>query len=128
MSDVLYEYESFIILAIAVVISILSVVVMWRVYARANEPGWAVLIPVYNVYISLRIAGMSGWLIFLMLIPGVNVIITFFMMLRHAEYFGRGTFFGLGLFFLPEIFYPILAFSREPQQAMPEERILLTLK
>ena len=43
--------------------------------------------------------------------PFINLVIGIIMSLGVADSFGRGAGFGIGLFFLPFIFYPILAFT-----------------
>jgi len=84
---------------------------LWRVYTKAGQPGWAVLIPIYNAYILLKIAGKPGWWLLLMLIPFVNFIIAILVYVGVAEHFGKGAGFAIGLIFLSFIFFPILAFG-----------------
>lgn len=40
---------------------ILMVVAMWKIFSKAGEAGWKSLIPIYNVYIYFKIAGMKNW-------------------------------------------------------------------
>jgi len=84
---------------------------MWEVYTKAGHPGWAVFIPIYNVYVILKIAGLSGWCLVLMLIPFVNIVIAILVVVGLAKNFGKGAGFTVGLLFLPFIFLPILAFG-----------------
>ena len=90
---------------------VLIVASLWKVFAKAGQPGWACLIPIYNVYVLCKVAGKPGWWVLLMLIPIVNFIIFLLVSLGVAEQFGKGAGFGIGLFFLGFIFYPILAFG-----------------
>lgn len=90
---------------------ILIIAALWKVFTKAGEPGWAAIIPIYNLYVLLKIAGKPGWWILLMLIPFVNFIIAFLVTDGVAKRFGRGTGFGIGLLLLPFIFYPILAWG-----------------
>ena len=78
---------------------------------KAGQPGWAVFIPIYNVYVLCKVAGKPGWWVLLMLIPLVNVIIAFLIGLGVAQQFNKSAVFGIGIFFLPFIFYAILAFG-----------------
>ena len=84
---------------------------MWKVFTKAGQPGWATMIPIYNVYVLLKIAGRSGWWLLLMFIPFVNFIIIIRSCIAMAEKFGKGAGFGLGLAFLGFIFFPILGFG-----------------
>ena len=92
----------------------------WRVFAKAGRPGWASLIPVYNGYVLLKIAGKPGWWLLLMFIPLVNIIVSILAAVGLANSFGRGGGFAAGLIFLPFIFYPILAFGDSPYQGSYE--------
>jgi len=97
--------------AIAVGILILSVVIGWKVYAKAGKPGWASIVPIYNVIVLLQIAGRPVWWLLLLLIPFVNLVIIFLLCIDLAKSFAKGAGFGVGIFFLGPIFLGILAFS-----------------
>ena len=83
----------------------------WKVFVKAGQPGWAAIIPIYNIYVMCKIAGRPGWWVLLMLIPIVSIVIAIIVAIDIAKAFGRGTGFGLGLAFLGFIFYPILGFG-----------------
>src|SRR5208283_4844553 len=51
---------------------VLVVAGMWKAFVKAGQPGWAVLIPIYNMYVLLKAAGKPGWWLLLMLIPIVG--------------------------------------------------------
>jgi len=80
---------------------------LWILFLKANEPGWASIIPLYNIIVLLKISGKPWWWLFLYLIPVISII----HMIALAEAFGKGAGFGIGLFFLTFIFLPILAFG-----------------
>lgn len=92
-------------------IFVLIIAGIWRVFTKAGRPGWGALIPIYNLYLLCGIAGKPGWWVILMFIPIVNLIISILVSLGVAENFGKGAGFGIGLAFLPFIFYPILGFG-----------------
>ena len=104
-------------LIVFTLILLLMLVSTWMVYEKAGEAGWKSLIPIYNVYILMVIAGKPGWWVLLMLVPVVNLICYFLVMLALADRFGRGAVFGIGLFFLPMVFFPLLAFGGPPARA-----------
>jgi hypothetical protein len=89
---------------------------MWKVFTKAGQPGWASLIPIYNIYIWCKIVGRPGWWIILMLIPFVNFIILIILSIDMAKSFGKGVGFGLGLAFLGFIFLPVLGFGSAQYQ------------
>ena len=99
----------FVLLYIALVVAVLAG--FWKVFTKAGKPGWAILIPIYNVIVMLEIAGRPIWWIILMFIPIVNFVISIIVSIDIANKFGKGAGFGLGLAFLGFIFYPILGFG-----------------
>jgi len=86
----------------------LTLMGLWRVYQKAGQPGWACIIPFYNIYILLKITGKPGWWLLLYLIPFVNIVISIIVLISLARSFEKDGGFAVGLIFLPFIFYPIL--------------------
>lgn len=92
-------------------ILVFFIVVMWKIFVKAGQPGWAAIIPFYNLYVLLQIVGRPGWWLILFLVPIVNIVIAIVVTLDLAKCFGKGTGFAIGLLLLSIIFYPILAFG-----------------
>jgi len=92
-------------------ILILQIAALWKVFGKAGRPGWASIIPFYNIYVLLQIGGKPGWWLVLIFIPVVQIVICILANVGVANNFGKGTGFAIGLTFLPIIFFPILAFS-----------------
>lgn len=84
---------------------------VWATFTKAGKPGWAAIVPIYNLIVMLQIAGKPLWWIILFLIPLVNLIVAILVAIAIAEKFGKGAGFGIGLAFLGFIFYPILGFG-----------------
>jgi len=93
------------------VVIVFFIYCMWRVFAKAGKPGWAAIIPFYNVIVELEIVGRPWYWLLLMLIPFVNIVLAIIVMIRMAKVFGKGGGFAVGLILLPFIFLPILAFD-----------------
>ena len=55
------------------VIYVLSVIAMWKIFTKAGKPGWASLIPIYNIIVMYQIVGLNPLLIILLFIPFINV-------------------------------------------------------
>jgi hypothetical protein len=100
-----------IILLVELALAIVIIVALWKVFVKAGKPGWASIIPIYNIIVLLEIIGKPIWWIILFLIPCVNIIISILVSLEVAKCFGKSAGFGVGLAFLPFIFYPILGFG-----------------
>jgi len=84
---------------------------MWKVYTKAGQPGWAAIIPIYNLVVLAQIAGKPVWWVLLMLIPIVNIVVAIMIWHGVSTNFGKGVGFTLGLVFLSFIFIPILAWG-----------------
>ena len=84
---------------------------MWKVYTKAGQPGWGCLIPIYNAYLMMLIAGKPGWWGILLFIPIANRVVSILAFLGVAERFGKGAGFGIGLWLLGIVFFPILGFG-----------------
>lgn len=103
-------------LIVELAVALFMIVAMWKVFTKAGQPGWAILIPIYNAYVMLKIAGKPGWWLLLMFIPVVNIVIGIMVLAGLAGNFGKGAGFVAGLLFLPFVFYPILAFGSAQYQ------------
>jgi hypothetical protein len=92
-------------------VAVLEIAALWKVLAKADQPGWGAIVPIYNVYLWLKVAGRPGWWLILYLIPIVNLIVHIVVSIDVAKSFGKGTMFGIGLWLLPAIGVPILGFG-----------------
>lgn len=90
---------------------VLVIASMWKVFTKAGQPGWASIIPIYNLIVLIQIAGKPLWYIVLFLIPFVNFVAAILISIALAKSFGKGGGFAAGLILLPVIFYPILGFG-----------------
>ena len=98
---------------VMMVVAVVFIIGYWKVFVKAGQPGWAVLIPIYNAYILLKIAGRPGWWLLLMLIPFVNIVIFLLVAIDIAKSFGQSAVFGVVLLFLLSgIGYLVLGFGK----------------
>lgn len=93
----------------AIVVIVISS--MWKVFAKAGQPGWGCIVPIYNLYCLVKIAGKEWWWLLLYFIPFVNIVIGILVAIGVSRNFGKSGAFAAGLIFLPFIFYPILGFG-----------------
>ncbi|ATC65659.1 signal peptidase I [Nibricoccus aquaticus] len=100
-------------------IIVLVIAGFWKVFVKAGHPGWAAIVPIYNVYILLKIAGKPGWWLLLFFIPIVSLVIAILVSIDVAKAFGKGAGFGVGLALLGFVFYPILGFGDAEYQSAP---------
>jgi hypothetical protein len=101
------------ILLINAVVSILVIASLWVIFTKAGLPGWGSIIPIYNIILLLKAAGKPAWWVaVILLVPVVNLVFAFLALVGLANNFGKGGGYAAGLFFLPVIFFPMLAFGK----------------
>lgn len=105
----------------ALVIALVAIVALWKIFVKAGQPGWAAIIPIYNMYIMLKVIGRPGWWILLFFIPFVNFIITIVMALDLGKAFGKDAGFSIVLLWLFSIIgYLILGFGKAEYKGVPK--------
>jgi hypothetical protein len=104
----------FIIFCIAIAIFILAG--QWKVFTKAGQPGWACIIPIYNIYIMTKIAGKPGIWTLWCLIPLVNIVFVIWLYNMISKSYGHDEGFTVGLVLLGIIFWPILGFGSSVYQ------------
>lgn len=130
--DVLFGALSFffaiflMMLIIALAITTIMIIAMWRILSKAGEPGWGALIPIYGQYLLCKIIGVNPWwLLIIICSPMLNIVpllgtlasaavVIYFLVLFSvslARSFGKEDGFAVGLVLVPPIFYLMLAFG-----------------
>ena len=94
-------------------VSILILVCYWKLYEKAHEPGWAAIVPFYSSYVMFKVAFGNGWMFLLLLVPIANIVFLIMLPFKLAKAFGKSSGFGVGLWLLPIVFYPLLAFGKD---------------
>lgn len=124
--DKVYVILGTIFLTINAIIVLFS---MWNVFAKANLPGWGAFVPFYNIYLLLKQSGKPEWWLVSYLLWGMVPVVGMFgivglsisVAIDLGKRFGKGTWFALGLVFVPMIFWPILGFGSARYRRYPEK-------
>lgn len=87
------------------------IVCNWKIFVKAGKPGWAAIVPIYNVIILLEIVGKPTWWVLLFFIPLVNIVIAIMVTHELSLSFGQGIGMTLLLLLIPIVGYPMLAFG-----------------
>ena len=107
-----YSDQSPVTSVIGLIVAVIAIIALWRVFSKAGRPGWAAIIPIYNIYTLVKVSGNSGWFTLLYFIPIVNIVIAVIVALGVAKNFGKSGVFGIvGLFLFSVIGYLILGFG-----------------
>ncbi len=96
---------------IFLVVIVFYVAAFGKLFAKAGEPWWGAIVPIYNLYLYCKIAGRPEWWLILFFIPLVNIVIGLIVAMDVAKAFGKSSGFGIGLWLLSFIFVPVLAFG-----------------
>jgi Family of unknown function (DUF5684) len=108
-----------------IILYVIFVIGAWKTYAKAGYPGWSAIIPIYNIYIWVKMAGRpTNWFwiilvcIVLALIPVVgfilDIVLAVFMLLLaldNSKNFGHGNGFGVLLWIFPYVMFLVLGFG-----------------
>ena len=129
-----------VVILIALICGIIMIVAKWKILTKAGEDGWKAIIPVYGDMVMCKIAGVWFW--YPLVVFGVSflagmftgasssegtsavssiielagsvvsIYYTVILSLSLAKSFGKTSGFGVGLWLLGIVFYPMLAFGK----------------
>ena len=82
------------------IVAVVFIAAMWKIFVKAGQPGWAAIIPYYNLYIITQITGREIWWLALYIFLPFTVI---FAMIDLAMSFGKSMVYGIvmGLIGIP---------------------------
>ena len=99
-------------LIVYLAVLVFMLVTMWKIYQKAGQPGWAAIVPIYNIIVMLKIIKMDWWHVLIMLfVPFAAIVYSILIPIKLAKVFGKSTGFGVLAIFFSIIAYPILAFG-----------------
>jgi hypothetical protein len=99
----------------------LLVISMWKIFAKAGKPGWAAIIPIYNIIVLLDIVGKPVWWFILLIIPVVGIFVAIYLCHLLAKAFGKDIVMTILLIILPFIGLPMLAFGDAKYVGPPKD-------
>ena len=97
---------------IIVVFGVIPIIAMWKIFEKADKPGWAVLIPIYREIVFVEIINKPMWWVVMLLIPGINIIWMIWTWNLLVKKFGKTESFTVGVILLSFVFIPILGFGK----------------
>jgi len=94
---------------VPLVLAVLFIAGMWKTFAKAGQPGWAAIIPIYNIYVLVTKVADRGilWVVLGIVFPLALIV----PMIDTAKAFGKGTGYGIGLALFGFVFFPLLGFG-----------------
>jgi hypothetical protein len=139
-----YGQTTAIIITIGILLlAILSIAGLWKILKKGGKPGWAAIIPIYNIWCLFEMTDINPlWslitIVYSLIVNYVTsgsstvgiisdlilIIIAIIMIVldvkcsyRLSHRFGHGMGYALGLFLVPQIFQIILGFNSDQYQA-----------
>jgi hypothetical protein len=97
--------------AILVIGNLVAIAGAWKSFEKAGEPGWTVIVPVYNMMVMARIAGKEETYGLLCFIPVAGPIFMILLTIEFCKKFDVSGGFVVGLILAGPIFWPILGFG-----------------
>lgn len=92
----------------------------YKLFEKANEPGWKGAMPFYNLYTWIELSGRPKWWLILLLVPILNIFIYAQMIMDMLKSFEKTEFhdYLLGLIFTP-IYFGYMSFSEKVEWDAP---------
>lgn len=97
------------------IIFLYCIMATWKLFEKAGRPSWEGFVPLYNIYIWLKVIKRPWWWAIILLIPGFSQILMFMAMnVSMGRMFGKFSVKDtLMQIFVPFIYFPMLAFGKE---------------
>ncbi len=91
-----------------------SFVGLGKLFVKANLPEWKAWVPVYNFFVLSKLLGKPGWWCFIMIVPGVNILMYGVYGFNIARAYNKtGTFDLVFSTVLPYLFFLKLGFDAQ---------------
>jgi len=113
-------FGSWLHISLVLIVTVFYIACLWRIFTKAGQPGWAAIIPIYNMVILFRVGQMNPWWVLALFVPILNLVIYIMVLHRISRSFGHGVGFTVGLFLLSFIFIPILAFGSDTYRKLED--------
>jgi hypothetical protein len=84
---------------------------LFGVFRKADQPGWACLVPIYAELKLLEISGLKPWWLLLLLVPGIGGLAQLAVFVYLVGRFDKGLGYYLGVVFLTPLFLLILGYG-----------------
>ena len=94
-----------------IIYAVVMIVSNWKIFVKAGKPGWAILVPIYNIIVMLDIVQKPIWWIFLLLIPFVNIVIVILILYNFVLKFGKPGWHVILALLFGWAYFPYIAFS-----------------
>ncbi len=116
---------------IVIAVAVVYLIALWKIFKKAGKNGWEAIVPFYNQWILVEIAGLNWWWFLIMIsgtivsllsIPGLsavcslaNLVAMFFVNYNLAKKFHKEVGTAILMTIFSAIMYPVVGFSKDYQ-------------
>lgn len=119
-------YDTFLILLISGIVAfaaVLFLISLSKIFKKADKNPLLAFIPFYNILIFLQVVYLPSYYLLLLFIPLINLYPMLRISIGLSKAFRKKKGFTVGLFFLPALYVPLLAFGENRYVGMNEEKV-----
>ncbi|WP_458040747.1 MULTISPECIES: DUF5684 domain-containing protein [Bacteria] len=96
-------------LVVALVLYIWVALSLSAVFRKAGEASWQAWVPILNTVVLLRLGGLSGWLVLLLVVPVLGTCAFFVVAVIALQRINRSFGLGTGMTVLGALLFPVWA-------------------
>jgi hypothetical protein len=104
---------------VSLIMLVLVLIARWQLFEKAYEDGWKSIVPILSSWTLFKIAGMNPWLIFLMVVPGVNLVLGCIFAFKFSRTFGFKLLGSLAYILFPGFVILYIGFSKKIGYRVP---------
>lgn len=87
---------------------------LWKLFEKAGHKGWEGIVPIYNLWVLLKIVGRPWWWIFYLFIPLIGQLIGIGVIREFIKLYGKDSAVDLILaIVVPFLYFPYLGFNAD---------------
>lgn len=106
-------------LPVVLVVLVPTIIGLWKTFTKAHQPGWAAIVPIYNIVIWCKVVGRPAWWVLLFFVPILNIVVGLILSIDLAKSFGKDVIFGVLTWLFAPIMLLIIAFNKEIEYKGP---------
>ncbi|PSR05862.1 MAG: hypothetical protein BRD49_03500, partial [Bacteroidetes bacterium SW_10_40_5] len=76
---------------------ILQIIGLYKIFEKAELSGWKAIIPIYNLWLWVKIVDRPRWWFLLFFVPVINVLVYLGILVETCKSFGRFDFLSQAL-------------------------------
>ncbi len=120
MQDVMTFVFGSVMMLVMFAVLTLMIVGMWKLFEKAGRPGWASIVPFYNTYVMLEIAGRpTWWFAVILLVPVAQTVFSIILAIDFVKSFGKSLGYAVLSIVFPFVIYPVMAWDAQTRYVGP---------